>query len=248
MKQKGLFMYIYESHLGGLYATDEVQDWDTLYCDECGDSDTQLGSANTLEEAWTLIKDETDTFDDTQCQECIHNGDYDYCDNQCDAYLHSGGYSILYAMNFLSEYFADARTSRTVYCLLFTKDSQHVGVYVRDKTHTHEFPQCGCPFSEYTSKVSGEVIQDIIWAFEADSDDTPPMSCQKIADVSVYTTTGTKIIAIAQLNDDIEKGVSWHISTGLQNGWFAFMPVQKLVLSPIEEECLHIALKKLRTE
>jgi hypothetical protein len=37
-------MYFYENHLGGnIYTTDYEQDYDDLYCDECGDSDTFLG-------------------------------------------------------------------------------------------------------------------------------------------------------------------------------------------------------------
>lgn len=34
-------VYIYENHIGGgLYITDEEQDYDELYCETCGDSDT----------------------------------------------------------------------------------------------------------------------------------------------------------------------------------------------------------------
>lgn len=35
--------YIYESHLGGLYATEAMLDFDFLYCDQCGDYDRELG-------------------------------------------------------------------------------------------------------------------------------------------------------------------------------------------------------------
>lgn len=36
-----MILYIYESHLGGnLYVTTYEQDYDDLYCEECGDSDT----------------------------------------------------------------------------------------------------------------------------------------------------------------------------------------------------------------
>ena len=31
--------YIYESHMGGLYCSDEELDYESLYCDSCGDSD-----------------------------------------------------------------------------------------------------------------------------------------------------------------------------------------------------------------
>lgn len=49
-------MYIYESHSGGLYTSDELIDSDCLYCEQCGDSDWLLGEVNTKEEARRLLK------------------------------------------------------------------------------------------------------------------------------------------------------------------------------------------------
>ena len=49
-------MYLYESHLGGLYSNEYQIDDDDLYCEQCGDSDEELGEANTFEEAWELIE------------------------------------------------------------------------------------------------------------------------------------------------------------------------------------------------
>ena len=48
-------MYIYESHMGGLYVSEF--ELDDLYCEQCGDSDTYIGEAYTLEEASKLLKD-----------------------------------------------------------------------------------------------------------------------------------------------------------------------------------------------
>ena len=53
-------MYIYESHMGGLYTSDEPLDYEDLYCEECGDSDRLIGYAETREDAWNLLKDDTD--------------------------------------------------------------------------------------------------------------------------------------------------------------------------------------------
>ena len=53
-------MYIYESHMGGLYTSDEPLDYEDLYCEECGDSDWLVGYAETREGAWNLLKDDTD--------------------------------------------------------------------------------------------------------------------------------------------------------------------------------------------
>lgn len=53
-------MYIYENHMGGLYAYDDIFEYDQLYCETCGDSDYLIGSASTREEAWNLLKGDTD--------------------------------------------------------------------------------------------------------------------------------------------------------------------------------------------
>lgn len=52
-------MYIYEGHLGGLFISEEELDWKDTYCEICGDSDWLLGFATTKEEAWDVLKDET---------------------------------------------------------------------------------------------------------------------------------------------------------------------------------------------
>lgn len=52
-------MFIYESHLGGLYVTkNELTD---LYCDECGDSDIPIGEAATRKQAMAVLKKNGDT-------------------------------------------------------------------------------------------------------------------------------------------------------------------------------------------
>ena len=53
-------MYIYASHLGSLYVSQYEIDYEYLYCETCGDSDFLIGFADTREEAWNLLKDDTD--------------------------------------------------------------------------------------------------------------------------------------------------------------------------------------------
>ena len=48
-------MYIYENHMGGLYSSDYQLDFDDLYCEQCGDSDTHLGHADTWEEVLPML-------------------------------------------------------------------------------------------------------------------------------------------------------------------------------------------------
>ena len=61
--------YLYESHLGGLYTSEEYLD--DLYCETCGDSDWLIGTFSTINEFWDLIEDK--------------------CNIEC-----SGGYSLQY--------------------------------------------------------------------------------------------------------------------------------------------------------
>lgn len=94
-------MYIYEGHLGGLYTSDTYLDYEDLYCEQCGDADWCIGYAATRAEVWDLLKDETDTFDETLCNGCPHSKDYDYCNYKCENYAHSGGWNYEYVKEFI---------------------------------------------------------------------------------------------------------------------------------------------------
>ena len=52
--------YLYESHLGGIYVMDKKLSSESLYCEQCGDSDWLIGSFKTIEDFWNLIKDDCD--------------------------------------------------------------------------------------------------------------------------------------------------------------------------------------------
>lgn len=113
--------YIYESHLGGLFISDEELDFEQCYCEECGDSDNDLGFANTYTEAWDILKEETNTFDASVCEICPHNEDYDYCDNECLSYMHSGGYNYSYVSKFICESFKNNISDKNIYYVLAPK-------------------------------------------------------------------------------------------------------------------------------
>lgn len=51
-------MYLYESHMGGLYTNENELNYENLYCEQCGDSDWLIGEFNTIKEYWDLIKDD----------------------------------------------------------------------------------------------------------------------------------------------------------------------------------------------
>lgn len=132
--------YIYESHMGGLYCSDEELDYESLYCDSCGDSDWEIGYANSLEEAWEILKDKTDTFDMSKCDSCPHNEDYDYCDSECEENAHSGGYSLDYIMKFLSENFKAQKLHYIYLIPKFIEDTNYILVNCQPKGY--KFGSC----------------------------------------------------------------------------------------------------------
>lgn len=89
-------MYIYEGHMGHLYTSNEELDYEDLYCEQCGDHDWLIGQANTREEAWNLLKEDVDTFDEAKCQGCEHVN----CE-ECENYLSSGGWDKDYVLKFI---------------------------------------------------------------------------------------------------------------------------------------------------
>lgn len=53
-------MYFYDSHLGGFYSSDYFKDYDELYCETCGDSDTYLGSYENAINFLSSFRDDID--------------------------------------------------------------------------------------------------------------------------------------------------------------------------------------------
>lgn len=49
--------YVYESHLGGYYATDDILDYEDTYCDSCGDSDQLVFSGTEDDLHEQFVKD-----------------------------------------------------------------------------------------------------------------------------------------------------------------------------------------------
>lgn len=106
-------MFIYENHLGGLYASDDRLDFDELYCEECGDSDWLIGEANTRAEAWELLKE----LIDLNC---------------------NGGYDFEYVKNFIQSNFEDDKENvyvveYTVYGIITAKGAFEVDKKINDE-------------------------------------------------------------------------------------------------------------------
>lgn len=47
--------YLYESHLGSFYTSEELYDEKKLYCSVCGDSDVFLGEFKTLGDIYRIL-------------------------------------------------------------------------------------------------------------------------------------------------------------------------------------------------
>ena len=56
-------VYVYESHLGGLYTSNEPLDYEDLYCETCGDSDWELGDFNNFKEFYDVLINDDRYYD-----------------------------------------------------------------------------------------------------------------------------------------------------------------------------------------
>lgn len=92
-------MYIYESHMGGLFARSDEMSFEERYCETCGDSDSLIGEANSAEEAWALLKP-----NDFVCLSCK---DAEFCERECEKFGENfyGMFDLGYVLTFISETF-----------------------------------------------------------------------------------------------------------------------------------------------
>ncbi len=217
--------YIYESHMGGLYCTDDSMDFDDLYCDECGDSDWEVGYANTLEEAWELLKDKTDTFDDSICNTCPHNEDYDYCDEKCEEYQHSGGFSLAYVMEFLSENF-DCKGQHYIYLVSRHIDGRDWVLVDCDPRgfkfgERHALPKMVCPLKQFVPTVARGFSYLL---------DGP---CKDLKEIAVRKTYNGYIHiyeCIEEMDEEYPKE-NWRDAASYKDkSWYGYMPKDKIKL------------------
>lgn len=62
-------LWIYDSHLGGLYTSDYPLSDDSLYCEQCGDWDSEIGFARNRTEARKMIKADNPYYTNAYIQE-----------------------------------------------------------------------------------------------------------------------------------------------------------------------------------
>lgn len=80
-------VWVYESHLGGLYTDDHPVPVEYLYCEQCGDSDWNLGEFETLPDFLRYYANNI------------------YVDDECD-----GGYSLNSVLYDIADSFDDSIT------------------------------------------------------------------------------------------------------------------------------------------
>lgn len=223
--------YIYEGHMGGLYCTDESQDYDDLYCEQCGDSDWELGYAETLEDAWNLLKNETATFDGRKCLTCPHDEDYDYCDEHCEDFSHSGGYDLSYVMEFLVENF-ECEIVHEIY-LISRHNDEEGWVLVDCKPNGNKFgdayalPMIVCPFEEYVDLLAYGMTNLL---------DGPAKDVKKL---DSFKKKG-KVVHIYECVEEMDEeypNENWKDAASYKNNsWYGYMEKEKINLVEGQKE------------
>ena len=149
-------MYIYESHLGGFYSSEYPLEFDDLYCEECGDSDREIGEFSSAEELWDYIKPH-----DLACLDC----DKAYhCENECELVDSDIPYSydILYTMDFLKKEFDVEK--RYVYLICEDKETKQIYTHFCEEKEWGDYHSLPNSFSlneELDRKIAFSLISHI---------------------------------------------------------------------------------------
>ena len=69
-------IFLYESHLGGLYIEDHALDFDELYCETCGDSDQLAVSTDDIDDVEAYLRERVSLFgsgglDQAYCEQIL---------------------------------------------------------------------------------------------------------------------------------------------------------------------------------
>ena len=59
-------IYIYESHLGGLYVTDEQRSYEDLYCEQCNDADWPGIESDNLQDIRAYLDSQSDSYSEEE--------------------------------------------------------------------------------------------------------------------------------------------------------------------------------------
>lgn len=165
--------YLYDSHMGGIYTSDELYDYNSLYCETCGDYDEVLGGFTTIQDFWDLIKgrcsingsggyslqyiypiivEEFDLPDDVKYKD-DYEREYGYCCNSEDEILSrieellkdDGTTYLDIAQNKIDAYFREHKIPDYFYQCLFGEFVKVFGtnILIPDKTYLSEYDDDG---------------------------------------------------------------------------------------------------------
>lgn len=141
-------MYIISGHMGGLYVDDEMPDFDQLYCEECGDSDTVEGFAETRREAWAVLKDETDkfVFGEEACKlcQCEQENICEECRREYGRVYGTGGMLYADVANFIYRNFDRQEGEQETICVLAAVDKETGCFYVKQGQGTDASGRKNC--------------------------------------------------------------------------------------------------------
>lgn len=233
-------MYIYKSHMGGLYVSDEILDYDMLYCETCGDSDELVGTAETAAEAWDLLKDETDTFDESICEKCSHKEDYEYCNFECEEYQKSGGFSFSYISKFIYENFD---IENPVYFILISRPQGYKDMILskinfnKDKTKDNTYNLLKCPTIDENIKLP---VYDLGFASDNFNENTLKfINKEKIKD-------STYIIYTCESVEDSEDKTWQESCHCYDDGWYGYIEKDELIknIDEKDKEILNLLQEK----
>ena len=218
--------YIYESHMGGLFCSDyEIED---TYCEQCGDSDWLMGCVSNAEEAWSLLKDKTSTFDSSKCENCPHDEDYEYCNEHCEDFAHSGGYNLSYVMQFICENFDFPKD--IVYLVAKAKNHEEY-IFVNYKVPGYEWGTANEVIYFYVAQKEyvNQVAREMLIAF----DDPDYSTIKEIKSFKKGKDTIHIFEVLDNVNTDDEM---WNQSAHyMDGGWYGYCNKADIKLSKAQE-------------
>ena len=195
--------YIYRSHMGGLYVSDEKIKSEDLYCETCGDSDEYIGPASNSEEAWELLKPLT----------CCGENDF--------------GLLLLYVMNFLEENFF-SKEGMYVVLNAYTVDRYNNIYRFTRSEETEELPVAYCVCEELKKEVAKALFDYVL--YYADCMYVNGYDLEGFIDLNknllaYKISIATYFISLKDREDDIEpaSGMTYNRAMYIDDGYYGFI-------------------------
>lgn len=202
-------MYVYESHMGGLFTSDEPLEWNDLYCEECGDSDQEIGFVpdGDLNALWDLIRPAH-----LCCLGCEKD---DYCKEECNLVEHSHlDYDLRYCMQFLSEH-----TNRQDRVYLVCRNASNGRIFVKFTGKGKDFGEkCVLPSSFCLNDVLEEKVVATLIPVYFEVKQTPKRVATKVLKngrISVWECV------VEPDEDYASEGISWYYN----DGWYGWKDI-----------------------